>query len=86
MPKARFGHCVAGIGTYAGPACSIVMSPENMVDAAFAGLDQGERVTIPGLQDGKAWLSFEASRLAISKMFGNAIPGPRYNASRKNAA
>ncbi len=64
----------------------MVMSPENMVDAALAGLDQGERVTIPGLQDGEAWLSFEASRLAISKMFGNAIPGPRYNIGRTTAA
>lgn len=64
----------------------MVMSAENMVDAALAGLDQGERVTIPGLQDGEAWTSFEASRLAISKMFGNAIPGPRYNLGRKKAA
>jgi short-subunit dehydrogenase len=64
----------------------MVMSPEDMVDAALAGLDQGECVTIPSLQDGAAWMSFEASRLAISKMFGNAIPGPRYNVSRKKAA
>jgi short-subunit dehydrogenase len=64
----------------------MVMSPEDMVDAALAGLDQGERVTIPSLQDGEAWLSFEASRLAISKMFGNAIPGPRYNIGWNKAA
>src|SRR5712691_6759162 len=31
----------------------IVMSVDDMVDAALAGLDQGERVTIPPLQDGE---------------------------------
>ncbi len=63
-----------------------VMSAEDLVDAALAGLDQGERVTIPGLQDGEAWASFETSRRAISTMFGNAIPGPRYHVGRKKAA
>jgi short-subunit dehydrogenase len=64
----------------------IVMSPEDMVDAALAGLDQGERVTIPGLQDGEVWARFEASRRAISTMFGNAVPGPRYSVGRTKAA
>jgi hypothetical protein len=40
----------------------IVMSAEDMVDAALAGLDQGELVTIPGLQDGDEWTRFEAAR------------------------
>jgi uncharacterized protein len=57
---------------------SIVMSPEDMVDAALVGLDQGERVTIPPLQDGEEWNRFEAARRAISQQFGNSVPAPRY--------
>ena len=57
---------------------SIVMSPEDMVDAALVGLDQGELVTIPGLHDGDEWTRFEGARRALSKRFGNAIPAPRY--------
>jgi short-subunit dehydrogenase len=57
---------------------SIVMAPEAMVDAALVGLDQGELVTIPGLQDGGEWTHFEATRRAISQHFGNSTPAPRY--------
>ena len=57
---------------------SIVMSPKAMVDAALVGLDQGELVTIPGLQDGDEWTRFEAARRAISQRFGNSVPAPRY--------
>src|SRR3989449_2402424 len=56
----------------------IVMSPEDMVDAALVGLDQGELVTLPSLQDGNEWTRFEAARRAISKRFGNSVPAPRY--------
>jgi short-subunit dehydrogenase len=57
---------------------SIVMRPEDMVDAALAGLDQGELVTIPGLQDGDEWTRFEAARRVLSQRFGNSAPAPRY--------
>jgi short-subunit dehydrogenase len=57
---------------------SIVMSPEDMVDAALVGLDQGELVTIPGLHDGDEWTRFEAARRALSKRFANSVPAPRY--------
>lgn len=56
---------------------SIVMSPEDMVDAALVGLDQGELVTIPGLQDGDEWTRFEEARRALSQRFGNSRPTPR---------
>ena len=49
-----------------------------MVDAALVGLDQGERVTIPGLQDGNEWTRWEAARRAISQHLGSAVPAPRY--------
>jgi uncharacterized protein len=57
---------------------SIVMRTEDMVDAALAGLDQGELVTIPGLHDGDQWTRFEATRRALSQQFGNSVPAPRY--------
>jgi short-subunit dehydrogenase len=60
---------------------SIVMSAEDMVDAALVGLDLGERVTIPSLHDGDQWLRFEAARLAMSQQFGNTAAAPRYRAA-----
>jgi short-subunit dehydrogenase len=54
------------------------MSAEDMVDAALAGLDQGERVTLPSLQDAGEWTRFEAARRAMSAHFGNSVPAPRY--------
>jgi short-subunit dehydrogenase len=56
-----------------------VMRADDMVDAALAGLDQGELVTIPGLQDGDDWIRFEAERRAFSGKFGHATPAPRYH-------
>lgn len=55
-----------------------VMRAEDMVDAALVGLDQGEIVTIPPLHNGDDWLTYEASRKALSERFRNAQPGPRY--------
>src|SRR3989344_1600887 len=40
----------------------IVMSAEEMVDAALVGLEKGEVVTIPGLHDGEQWDRYEAQR------------------------
>jgi short-subunit dehydrogenase len=64
----------------------IVMSPEAMVDAALVGLDQGELVTIPGLQDAEEWTRLEAARRAISQRFGNSVPAPRYRAAVPTSA
>src|SRR4030095_9600705 len=41
---------IAGL-PYQNLPASIVMSPDDMVDAALVGLDRGELVTIPGLHD-----------------------------------
>jgi uncharacterized protein len=57
----------------------IVMSTEDMVDAALAGLEQGEQVTIPPLQDGAEWTRFEAARRTLSQHFGNSRPAARYS-------
>jgi len=53
-----------------------VMSTEDMVDAALAGFDLGETVTIPPLQDGEDWTRFDGARRALK--FGNSAPAPRY--------
>ena len=58
---------------------AIVMSPEDLVDAALAGLDQGEVVTLPALADKALWDRFEASRRAMTARLSNAVPAPRYN-------
>jgi short-subunit dehydrogenase len=54
------------------------MTAEDLVDAALAGLDQGELVTIPTLQDGNDWTRWEADRRALTPKFANAKPAPRY--------
>jgi len=56
----------------------ITMSAEDCVDAALAGLDAGELVTIPGLHEGALWTRWEADRREISPKFRNAKPAPRY--------
>lgn len=54
------------------------MAAADLVDAALAGLDQGELVTIPGLHEPEAWVQWEEGRRAISKQFSNAKPAARY--------
>jgi hypothetical protein len=54
------------------------MSAEDAVDAALAGLDSGELITIPGLHEGNAWTRWEWERRELSKKFGNAKPAARY--------
>jgi short-subunit dehydrogenase len=55
-----------------------VMSAEDLVDAALIGLDQGEVVTIPPLQDGEEWNNWEAQRRAMSSHLSTIKPAPRY--------
>jgi short-subunit dehydrogenase len=58
----------------------IVMSVDDLVDAALAGLAQGEQVTIPGLHDGEKWTAYDAARRELAGMFGNTAPAARYTA------
>ena len=57
-----------------------LMKTEDMVEAALAGLDAGEVVTIPPLQDGADWVRFEATRQAFRAKFQHSQPGSRYRA------
>ena len=58
---------------------AIVMTAEDMVDAALFGLDQGEVVTIPSLPDEAEWDGFDAARRAMSDRLSSAVPARRYN-------
>jgi short-subunit dehydrogenase len=59
----------------------IVMSPEDTVDAALAGLDQGEMVAIPSLPEKAEWDAFDAWRRAMSARLSRAVPASRYKIS-----
>jgi short-subunit dehydrogenase len=55
-----------------------VMSAEELVDAALAGLDQGELVTIPSVPDVADWQRFEEARVALSQNLSRDRAAPRY--------
>jgi hypothetical protein len=57
---------------------AIVMTTENLVDAALSGLDQGELVTIPALPDKQEWDRFEAARRDMSTRLSSTTPAARY--------
>jgi short-subunit dehydrogenase len=54
------------------------MDVGELVDAALAGLDKGELVTIPSLLDAGQWDAFQAARLAMAPSLSKAHPAPRY--------
>jgi short-subunit dehydrogenase len=56
----------------------ITMRAEDLVDAALAGLDAGEMVTIPGLHEPDAWTRWEQDRRAMAPKFRNPKPAPQY--------
>jgi short-subunit dehydrogenase len=60
----------------------IVMSADDLVDAALAGLDAGELVTIPSLPDAAEWERFNAARLAMVPQLSRAEPASRYGTGR----
>jgi short-subunit dehydrogenase len=59
-----------------------IMEVGEMVDAALAGLDQGELVTIPSLPDPAAWKAAVAARLALGPNLSNNHAAERYNVPR----
>jgi hypothetical protein len=56
----------------------IVMSAEDMVDAALVGFDRGEVVTIPSLADESDWTAYEGARQAMLGRLSSATPAARY--------
>jgi uncharacterized protein len=79
LPGATATDLWEGAGMhYSDLPAEIVMTTEDLVDASLAGLDQGEVVTIPPLQDGAEWERYEADRKRLAERFGHSQPGARY--------
>jgi short-subunit dehydrogenase len=55
------------------------MRAEDLVDAALAGFDAGELVTIPALHEAEAWTRWEQERREMAAKFRNPRPAPRYH-------
>jgi short-subunit dehydrogenase len=62
---------------------SIVMTADDLVDAALAGFDQGELVTIPSLPDVAEWNTFNEARLAMGPKLSLTTPAARYRQAAK---
>jgi hypothetical protein len=58
----------------------MVMDVSEMVDAALAGFDQGELVTIPSLPNAADWQAFEAARAALGPNLSLQHAAGRYKA------
>ena len=59
----------------------IVMPAEDMVDAALAGFELGERITIPSLPDAADWEAYEAARQKLMPNLSLRVPAARYRAA-----
>jgi uncharacterized protein len=73
---------IAGLPVHQLPT-QIVMSAQDLVDAALAGLDLGETVTIPSLPDQAEWDRYEGARRAMSSRLSSSVPAHRYNISQR---
>jgi len=56
----------------------IVMKAEDMVDAALAGLEQGEVMTIPSLPNVADWEAYETARQKLLPKLSLTSPAERY--------
>ncbi|MDT4872576.1 hypothetical protein FQZ97_1077680 [compost metagenome] len=56
------------------------MDVGEMVDAALAGLDQGELVTIPSLPEQADWERFTAARFQMAPNLSRSNAAERYKA------
>ncbi|WP_449441033.1 MULTISPECIES: SDR family NAD(P)-dependent oxidoreductase [Pseudomonas] len=56
----------------------MVMDAGDMVDAALAGLDQGELITIPSLPDASEWHAFVAARHVMAPNLSKSKAAARY--------
>lgn len=64
---------------------SMVMEVGDLVDAALVGLDQGELVTIPSLNDMADWDAFTAARLKLAPQLSLRLPAARYGLANQLA-
>ena len=56
----------------------MLMDVNHMVDAALAGLAQGEVVTLPALPDAGEFDAFTAARLKLTPNLSRSVPAQRY--------
>ena len=56
-----------------------VMTTENLVDAALAGFDKGEKVTWPSVADATLWDKYDQARSTLFAASQTGKPAPRYN-------
>ena len=56
----------------------IVMQAQDMVDAALAGLDQGESITLPSLPEIADWQAYQAARQHLLPNLSHQLPAQRY--------
>jgi short-subunit dehydrogenase len=65
-------------GDLASISPDILMDAGDVVDAALAGLDRGEVVTIPSLEHVADWEAFEAARAKLLPQLSKHAPATRY--------
>lgn len=58
-----------------------IMSTENCVDAALAGLDNGENITFPSVEDQNLWSEYDSARGALFAATQTGKPASRYRLS-----
>ncbi len=59
-----------------------VMTAEDCVDAALAGLDSGETVTLPSVEDASLWEAFDAARIKLFQGSQTKKPASRYGLAK----
>jgi len=57
---------------------SAFMSAEQLVDAALAGFDRREEVTLPSVHDEGLWTAYDTTRAQLFAGTQNGSPAPRY--------
>jgi len=57
---------------------SVFMTAEQLVDAGLAGMDRGEQVTLPSVQDESLWTKYDEARGHLFAGTQNGRPAPRY--------
>ncbi|HEY9663667.1 MAG TPA: SDR family oxidoreductase, partial [Allocoleopsis sp.] len=65
---------------------AIVMSVDDMVNAALTGFDQGEFVTIPSLPDVEQWEAYERARQSLTPNLSRTVPANRYQGEYRQAS
>lgn len=57
---------------------AVFMTAEQLVDAALAGMDRREEVTLPSVHDEKLWTAYDAARAQLFGGTQNGSPAQRY--------